>query len=204
MIKQHRITGLKYFCKTAKNNPLEYHGSGKYWRDHLNIHGLEVDTIWHQIFTDKNDLMEFALFFSEFHDIVYSKNSKGVKIWANLEPENGISGMPLGTDRGDEFKSMSKINNAGSKNPSYGKVWWNNGIDERKLKTSPGPEWVRGRSPSLKMRVSNSIVDNVDRSGKNNNSYGKYWWTDGVESVKSAICPSGWYRGVGTKFRNKC
>ena len=201
MIKQHRITGLKYFCKTSKYSPLEYHGSGKYWKDHLNIHGYEIDTIWHHLFTSKTDLMEFALFFSEFHDIVYSKNAKGVKIWANLEPENGISGMPLGTNRGDEFKARAKINNAGSKNPSYGKVWWNNGTINQKSKSSPGIEWSRGRLFSEEHATK---FNKRDQSGENNAGHGKYWWTDGIESVKSTTCPDGWYRGVGTKFRSKC
>ena len=96
MIKRHRITGLMYFCKTSTRDPLKYHGSGVYWRNHLKIHGRHVDTIWHQYFHNKDDLMEFALFFSEFHDVVRAtRDSK--KIWANEVPEDGLQG---GQNRG--------------------------------------------------------------------------------------------------------
>jgi hypothetical protein len=40
-IKQHSITGLKYFGKTTKSNPYKYNGSGKYWIRHINKNGKE-------------------------------------------------------------------------------------------------------------------------------------------------------------------
>jgi hypothetical protein len=40
MVKTHNQTSLKYFCKTVKNNPLTYLGSGKYWTRHLKAHRL--------------------------------------------------------------------------------------------------------------------------------------------------------------------
>ena len=51
-IKQHKITKLKYFGKTTKD-PNKYLGSGKHWIRHIKKHGLEIDTIWYQLFTDE-------------------------------------------------------------------------------------------------------------------------------------------------------
>jgi len=96
MIKRHQVTGLMYFCKTATRDPMKYHGSGKYWRKHLKVHDRLVDTIWYQLFENKEDLVEFALFFSEFHDIV-SATKNGKKTWANEVPEDGLQG---GQNRG--------------------------------------------------------------------------------------------------------
>ena len=31
-VKQHNKTGLKYFGKTTKKDPLKYKGSGLYWK----------------------------------------------------------------------------------------------------------------------------------------------------------------------------
>ena len=86
-IKQHSVTGLKYFGKTAKYDPLKYLGSGKHWKSHIKKHGtMHVVTLWYQLFDDKSLLTEFALLFSDHWDIVKSKE------WANLIPENGIDG----------------------------------------------------------------------------------------------------------------
>ena len=97
MIKHHRDTGLMYFCKTATRDPLKYHGSGNYWKKHLKIHGKNIQTIWYQKFDDQSDLVEFALFFSEFNKIVTAVDKNGRKIWANEVPEDGLQG---GQNRG--------------------------------------------------------------------------------------------------------
>jgi len=92
MIKRHKDTGLLYFCKTSTRDPLKYTGSGKYWKKHLRTHGKKVDTVWYQLFESKEDLVEFALFFSEFNNIVSAVDIHGKKIWANEIPENGLDG----------------------------------------------------------------------------------------------------------------
>ena len=85
-IKEHSVTGLKYFGKTTKN-PNSYHGSGKYWKSHIKIHGVTfVTTKWVKLFTSYDEITEFATAFSEIFDIVNSNQ------WANLCPENGING----------------------------------------------------------------------------------------------------------------
>ena len=85
-IKQHNITGLKYFGKTVSNDPYSYNGSGKYWKLHLNKHGNDVTTIWCQLFEDKETLVLYATSFSKEHNITESTE------WANLIPENGVGG----------------------------------------------------------------------------------------------------------------
>jgi hypothetical protein len=100
-IKQHSITGLKYFGKTTRD-PYTYIGSGRYWKSHINKHGEQfVKTIWvSEIFTEPTLLSEFAIFLSEEFDIV---NSPG---WANLILENGLDG---GQDKGHMLgKILSK------------------------------------------------------------------------------------------------
>lgn len=86
MIKQHNQTGLKYFCKTVKQDPYKYNGSGKRWLNHLNTHGNDVSTVWCQLFENKEELTQYALTFSTENNIVISDE------WANLCFENGIDG----------------------------------------------------------------------------------------------------------------
>lgn len=86
MIKQHNVTGLKYFCKTVNKDPIKYKGSGTVWKRHLKVHGNNVTTTWCQLFTDKEVIQMYATKFSIDHNIATSDE------WANLILENGIDG----------------------------------------------------------------------------------------------------------------
>ena len=107
-VKQHKETGLLYFGKTTIDNPNNYNGSGVYWKNHLNKHGYNINTLWvSEEFTNEENITEFALFFSEEFDIVNSSK------WANLITENGLDGMPQGIKLTEEHKmnlSKSHIN----------------------------------------------------------------------------------------------
>ncbi len=116
-IKEHVDTGLKYFGKTAYD-PYKYQGSGKYWKRHIKTHGKNIKTLWTCEFENDSDLNEFALFFSEFFDITKSKE------WANLRPENGFDGAPIGYVSNGAWKAgqvaaTNKI--TGSKRPEHSK-----------------------------------------------------------------------------------
>jgi hypothetical protein len=97
-IKQHNQTGLKYFGKTTRKDPSKYKGSGDYWKLHLKKHGNSVSTIWCQLFTDKETLIEYALKFSQDNNITKCKS------WANLKPENGLDGNPPGVVLSESHK----------------------------------------------------------------------------------------------------
>lgn len=105
-IKQHNITGLKYFGKTTQKDPIKYKGSGVRWRNHLEKHGEDVTTIWVQLFEDKQQLTEYALKFSIEHNIVESID------WANLKIEDGLSG---GRDSKHSDESKRKMSEARKK-----------------------------------------------------------------------------------------
>jgi len=120
-IKQHEITKLKYFGKTIKD-PLSYLGSGKHWKRHIKKHGEHIETLWYKLFTDKKELINYALNFSKENDIVNSKE------WANLKEENGLNG---GFDKG--WWSESQIENFRIKQ----KERWAKGlVDPEKLRLS--------------------------------------------------------------------
>lgn len=101
MIKRHTVTGLKYFCKSYVGDYLQYKGSGKHWTRHIKKHGVKyVVTDWvSEVFNDPTDIKEFGLFFSEFYNIVQSKE------WANMKPEDGLTG---GSAKGRPGDSRSK------------------------------------------------------------------------------------------------
>lgn len=101
-IKQHKITGLKYFGKTIQD-PLRYKGSGVFWTRHIKKHGKDqIDTIWCELFTNREDCVEFAEFFSEVADIVKSSE------WANLITEDGIDGF--GSEQSKSIQRARVIN----------------------------------------------------------------------------------------------
>ena len=104
-VKQHKTTGLKYFGKTTKKDPYAYLGSGTRWRNHLKKHGYDIETLHVWSFEDVQECEKFALNFSSENKIVESKE------WANLRPENGRDGQPMGTP------GMK-----GAQNPRFGKV----------------------------------------------------------------------------------
>ncbi len=86
-IKQHSITGLKYFGKTIRD-PYTYLGSGTRWKNHIKKHGIKfVDTLWvSEPYTDAKLIKEIALKFSTENDIINSAE------WANLKFEDGLEG----------------------------------------------------------------------------------------------------------------
>jgi hypothetical protein len=85
-VKQHSVTGVKYFGKTEKVDPYKYRGSGTYWANHIKKHGNFIETVDLWGFDDQEICTEFALTFSKNNGIVESKE------WANLMPENGLDG----------------------------------------------------------------------------------------------------------------
>lgn len=122
-IKQHNITGLKYFGKTTERNPYAYLGSGKYWKKHINKHGTEhVITVWAHLFTDEQELIEYAKKFSKDNNIVDSTE------WANLKEETGLDG---GMEKG--WWSEEQLENFRNKQ----KQRWKEGkVDKEKLRQS--------------------------------------------------------------------
>ena len=129
-IKQHSGTGLLYFGKTIRNPEL-YQGSGSYWRNHINKHGKDkVETLWYCLFLEESSCKNFAVSFSEQHDIIKSKK------WANQIIEEGTShcGSPgriataatrelmraLMTGKKHPAESNKRKGKAGEKNNMFG------------------------------------------------------------------------------------
>lgn len=161
-IKEHNQTGLKYFGKTTRSDPEEYSGSGQRWLRHLRKHGFDISTVWYCLFTEPEDLVEFATTFSKTHNIVEDRK------WANLILEDGLTGHPKGVPsrakgckvppRSQQWRDRQSLAQRGRKNPeptdetrrklsegSKGKLWWNNGVSRTKSVHCPGPGWVLGR-----------------------------------------------------------
>lgn len=78
---------LRYFGMTTTKDITKYQGSGTLWKAHLKKYRCrkQVETIFFELFTDKEDCVEFATFLSEFADIVKSP------CWANLIIEDGLN-----------------------------------------------------------------------------------------------------------------
>lgn len=85
-VKQHSVTGLKYFGQTKSRDPFKYKGSGSYWTRHIKKHGTNhIKTLEVWGFDDREMCQNFAAKFSKEHNIVESKD------WANLIPETGLA-----------------------------------------------------------------------------------------------------------------
>lgn len=149
-VKQHSVTGLKYFGKTYHTNPFKYLGSGEYWTKHIKQHGTDqVKTIEVWGFDDQETCTNFAIKFSNENNIVNSTDNFGKKIWANLIIENGLDGgskgqkqhpnsNQTGKKRSEESKQKMRLAKIGKKqtqehiqkrvNKNKGKKW----TDEQK------------------------------------------------------------------------
>ena len=84
LLKEHKITGLKYLCyhNGTRENCFKYNGSGKYWTAHLKKHGYKISTVILETKDTKEELIEYGLNYSKLWDVVKSKN------YANLINED--------------------------------------------------------------------------------------------------------------------
>ena len=74
LLKEHKITGLKYLCyhNGTRENCFVYRGSGKYWLRHLSKHGRKLSTIILAESDDREGLIEQGLQYSQLWDVVDS------------------------------------------------------------------------------------------------------------------------------------
>jgi len=113
----HNITGLKYFGKTELYHSIEdlqrfYHGSGKYWKNHLKKHG---DDVTMKILHSSNDINSLALMYSKFWNIVESKD------YANLIDESGLNGGKM-YEMTNEIKEKISLSLMGQTSPRKGVI----------------------------------------------------------------------------------
>jgi hypothetical protein len=182
-IKQHSVTGLKYFGKTT-NDPYTYNGSGTYWKYHIKKHGKDhIETLWvSEPFIDSTLISEYALTFSKDNNIVESKN------WANLIEENGLDGGVTGSCRSEESKTkigdahrgktiseetkhrVSVANIGKTRSPETrskisafqkGIKHWNNGTISVRAHQCPGDGWVNGRGKLHPHKIYNKRINNI-------------------------------------------
>lgn len=155
-IKQHRITGMKYFGKTTKD-PYTYNGSGKLWIRHIKKHGKEnIETIWISEPYYDTSIIETAIEFSIENNIVESKE------WANLQYENGMDGWTPGTKLSEEHKRKISIGITGNKNGFYGKTH-----------SDATKEFLRQINLGKVVSDETKKLLSIKTSGKNNPMYGK-------------------------------
>jgi hypothetical protein len=97
-VKTHKITGLKYLGKTTSQNPAKYKGSGKYWTNHLRVHGNHTTTEIIKECQTNDEIRIWGEYYSVLWDVVTST------AWANLKPESGDGGGVSGIPRSAETK----------------------------------------------------------------------------------------------------
>lgn len=149
-VKQHNITGLKYFGKTVRN-PYSYPGSGVVWKRHYRKHGKEhikTTDIWQ--FDDYDVAKTFAIEFSNNNNIVESNE------WANLMIEqldggdtshsinylNAMLNRPSRKGIPHRKETIAKMRKPKPNKESYkhlippshkGRIYINNGVDELRV-----------------------------------------------------------------------
>lgn len=154
-VKEHTVTKLKYFGKTTKKDPSKYRGSGKYWLNHLKVHGNIVTTKIIGYYEDENECMATAIKFSIDNNIVDAVDKDGKKIWANQVIENGIDG---GATRfgphTEETKNKIRESQVGKKLSDETKNKIKHARHKQKKSRVKG-EWRFPESSKDKLRVAN-------------------------------------------------
>jgi hypothetical protein len=178
--KQHRVTGLRYFGKTTRD-PYSYNGSGKYWTNHCNKHGWDIETTWVYPYEDIKLCEEEALFFSKVYNIVESSE------WANLTIETGLDGRA--GQKGEKRPPLS--DEAKIKKSIAMKEYWANG-GHQMPKGHKRPE----HSALMKIKMKGICRDNLKGKsrpehsaimiGENNPFYGKKHSEETREKIKQS------------------
>lgn len=154
-VKTHNKTGLKYFGKTTKADPISYVGSGLYWKRHLSKYGSDFSTEIIGEFYDTESCYDFAIKFSEEHDIVNSP------LWANLIIENGMDGAPKGNVISEETKEKIKKSLTGKPSPKSKYILKESPLEraERISKCSSGRLWITNGEITMRIKEDEELPD---------------------------------------------
>lgn len=202
-VKQHRLTGLKYFGKTTKD-PHKYDGSGLLWTRHINKHGREyVDTLDVWAFDALDECTAFAMHYSETNNIVESND------WANMKYENGLDGWVKGTKQKPESISKRvrtrKLKGYVTSNATKKKISESVKSTISSMSSTEKAQKYGHRKGSKTYHTAETrqkikdAISKHDRCGANNSAYGMMWVNDGINNSRvprgSAI-PTGWKKGI--------
>jgi hypothetical protein len=87
MIKEAVGLGVRYLCKCGDyKDPIQYKGSGVFWRKIINKHNCEIKTTILGFYSTKEALREAGEYYSNYFNVVQDRS------WANLIPEIGDGG----------------------------------------------------------------------------------------------------------------
>jgi len=185
-IKQHNVTRLKYFGKTAKKDPYKYVGSGTYWKRHIKLHGIEhVSTLWVKQFTSLESCSEYALQFSLDNDITESTE------WANLKPENGLDGGSLKGRPGTNSKGPPPmVGTIAARKVNLGRT--RTFTKEHKQNISLSKKGIprRGHNTTTKQKISTALIGRTfspeTRDKMAQAKKGKPAWNKGLTGTQGA------------------
>ena len=204
LVMRHKVTGLRYFCKTSLFKTInQYKGSGLHWKRHMKKHGRDIEVGVLGIYFDKERCLSAAKQFSEENNIGSSPE------WANLIPENGLDGAPVGEahpmfgkphpNKGKERPEM-KGRLSGSKNGMWGKPSPLRGVPKPKGVDSPlygrkRPEGG-GKKPHAVIRIdANGAETRYDSVSDAARALGVSRWTI------HTVCTGKKNAGAGYKWR---
>ena len=170
MVKTHSTTGLKYLCKrvtTSDSKATSYKGSGKYWKNHLKIHGKKINTeILVKYDLDKiEEFGKLCIEYSNKFNVIKSED------WANLIEENGFSGAVIGENNPSKNPEVSIKKSKSLKGKYKGEFagfYGKKHTDENKIKMSnanSGDNNVMRRRPDIlsKMIVTKNKPENKEK-----------------------------------------
>lgn len=195
MVEKHNTTNKLYFHKTHRLEIKDtYFGSGPYWLNHLKSHGNNVSRLWEsKVFHNPEEIKEFALNFSEIHNIAESE------IWANQQPEDGLGGGA----QFDSHTQETKIKMSEKRMEYVNDSEWNNTVwkeTRQKIRdTLNDSEWK-------------NTVGKISRQKYTETFYSKEWqenvgkqkFKNHSEALKQLYANEEWRETVGKQKKEKC
>jgi hypothetical protein len=210
-VKTHQITGLKYLGQTTSTDPHRYTGSGKYWKNHLAVHGYYYNTEILKECQSKDGLKEWGLYYSRLWNVAESKE------WANLKEEGGaygnhssetrakISAAQRGQKRGaysqERREQIANQNRTKAKDPKYraklSKALLGHSVSsETRAKISKHSK-LKAQNPEW---IATQRKNSLNNGSKPPSQKGIPWWTNEIANKKQLECPGeGWRSGMAKK-----